>query len=570
MSILRQYLRGDDKADKLAITEVDLSEKNLTEVSAPFIADIINHLHVHSLWLYNKGDLGTHVETLITKTKTLRVLHINKIRVSGIAAIRNALVNNWIISLEELNLNDDDKFAMRIYNTFTKFELPNIHQSYDDVIDISGHSLFPYEVASLGFFLSMSYHTKWKQLNLSKCHIGDHGMSILHQYLCGDKASKKEILEINLDENNLTGASSPLIADIISYLQVHTLLLHNNNITNVRDISTAVINFSTLKVLNLNDNGITAQEAGAISDMMLCLEELYVTNDTYNRKLNINNNNEKLDEVEKLSKGIGDCGAELLSKGIRDTKTLRVLNIGDNNIGPSGIITIANALVSNSSLEKLNANYNNEVGKNGTIAIAKTIINNKTLKKLLLNNVYTMDEEESSRIILRSLEHNNTITQVEFADISVSFDSGVIDISGRSLHPLQVKSLGLFLSKSHHRKWKQLKLSKCHIGDHGMRILHQCLCGDKVDTTEILEINLSENNLSEASSPLIADIISHLQVHTLLLCNNNITNVRDISTAVITSKVLDLDDNVIIPQEAEAIVSESDNSMMCIGVVLKQ
>ena len=58
-------------------------------------------------------------------------------------------------------------------------------------------------------------------------------MNIIHQYLCGDKANKQELTKVNLGCNNLTGASSHLIADIISHLQPHTLVLYNNNITNM-------------------------------------------------------------------------------------------------------------------------------------------------------------------------------------------------------------------------------------------------------------------------------------------------------------------------------------------------
>ena len=600
MSILHQYLCGH-RANKQEIIEIDLSENSLTGASSPLIADIISHLLVHTLSLHNNNitnvrdistalgtsstvkilnldnngitaqeaiaisdmmicleelyisDLGAEELTKgITHTKTLRVLHISNIGISGITAITNTLLNNS--SLEELNLNDNDKLAMRVIrslhhnNTITKFELPNVLQSYDDVIDISGHSFLPCQVESLGFFLSKSHQRKLKQLNLSKCHIGDH-MSILHQYLCGDKTNKLEITEINLSENNLTGASSPLIADIISHLQVHTLLLHNNNITNVRDISTAVITSSTLKVLNLDDNGITAQEAVAISDMMICLEELYISSKIYNREQNVNYSDNEF----------GDHGADLLSKGIANTKTLRVLHIADNNIGLSGITAIANALVNNTSLEELSLN-NNRIGQDGAIVIAKAITNNKTLKTLLLYNVNTMDGE-SAMIILMSLHHNNTITRVKLPNISVSFDGHVINISEYSLLPPQVVSLGLFLSKSQHRKWKELNLSKCHIGDHGMSILHQYLCGDKADKQEISEINFSENDLTRAS--LIADIISHLQVHTLWLHNNNITNVREISTAVITSstvKVLNLDDNGLTAKEAKVI----SDMMICL------
>ena len=159
----------------------------------------------------------------------------------------------------------------------------------------------------------------------------------------------------------------------------------------MRDISTAVINSSTLKVLNLDDNGITVQEAVAISDMMICLEELYISS----KRLYIGN--------YQASNKLGDLEAELLSKRITNTKTLRVLHF---NI--VGITAITNALVSNSSLENLN-----------------------------LNN----DDKLAMRIV-RS-PHHNTITKVELPILNSNDD--VIDISGHGLLPYQVVSLGFFL-----------------------------------------------------------------------------------------------------------------------------
>ena len=263
-----------------------------------------------------------------------------------------------------------------------------LSRSFDsDVIDINDHRLLPHQVVSLGFFLSRS-HRKWNKLLLIECHIGDRGMNIIHQYLCG---SKQKIAKIYLDMNDLTGASSHLIADIISHLQTHTLVLRDNNITNVRYISTAVVTTSTVKVLSMRSNDLTAQEAGAISDMMICLEELYI-------------NDNKL----------GDHGAELLSEGITNTKTLRVLNISRNNIGPSGTTAIANALANNTSLEKLYMS-GNAAGQDGAIALGNAITNNKTIKELLLADQYDYDvtvDKESAMIIIKSLYNNNTITKL--------------------------------------------------------------------------------------------------------------------------------------------------------------
>ena len=80
-----------------------------------------------------------------------------------------------------------------------------LSKSFDDgVIDINNHSFLPHQVVSLGFFLSRSQR-KWKKLNLHKCYLRDNDMSIIHQYLCGDKANTQEITKIDLSNNDLTG-----------------------------------------------------------------------------------------------------------------------------------------------------------------------------------------------------------------------------------------------------------------------------------------------------------------------------------------------------------------------------
>ena len=303
------------------------------------------------------------------------------------------------VTISQVILKDPVK-VLYLFQCFQEAEdnelCETLSRSFDSaVIDISNHRLLPHQVVSLGFFLSRS-HRKWNELNLSGCHIGDHGMNIIHQYLCGDKANKQEITKINLDYNDLTGASSHLVVDIISHLQPHTLWLMNSDITNVRDISTAVVTTSIVKELDMRSNGLTAQEAVAISDMMICLEEL-----------DICDNN------------LGDRGAELLSEGITNTKTLKVLEIRYNNIGASGTTAIANALTNNTSLEALGMS-GNAIGQDGATAIAKVITNNKTLKTLSLGD-RTMDEE-SVMIIIRSLHCNNTFESFQLCNTPLNDD----------------------------------------------------------------------------------------------------------------------------------------------------
>ena len=168
---------------------------------------------------------------------------------SGYATNNQRISNTVTISLDILEDPIKVLYLFQCYHPETQDnELCEIlSRSFDSgVIDISNHRLLPHQVVSLGFFLSRS-HMKWNELNLCNCHIRDRGMNIIHQYLCGDKANKQKVTNINLGNNDLTGASSHLIADIISHLQPHTLMLYDNNITNVRDISTAVTGSQQMK-----------------------------------------------------------------------------------------------------------------------------------------------------------------------------------------------------------------------------------------------------------------------------------------------------------------------------------
>ena len=254
----------------------------------------------------------------------------------------------------------------------------------DDAIDIHIRRLLPHQITSLGFFLSKSQR-KWKELNLYECNIGDHGVKILHQYIC---RSKVQIMNINFMDNNISVLSSDLIADIISHLQPHTVVLSDNNITNLRSISAAVSATCTVKVLHIWHNSITVQGAVAISELIVYLEEL-----------NIDDN--------KLS----DSGAEFLSEGIKSTNTLKILFIRYNNIKMSGTTAIADALEYNISLEVLNMSHN-AIGQDGAKAIAASIKNNKKLRTLSLRDDYTINE----KLALRSLWDNNTISELELPE----------------------------------------------------------------------------------------------------------------------------------------------------------
>ena len=560
MKVLHHYLCRDSTLKVQEIRVIDLSLNNLTGASSLPICEIITRYQPHTLKMnFNNintcvGDICTAVITtntirilcmesiglkalealaisdvmcfleelyirdnslgdngaaILSKgiefTNTLKVLDVgkNSITATGAIQIAKRLSNNT--SLEVLNMSDDtinqardtpivkpslwtdaatDEILIMIamkslcYNTSIKILL-NID---NDKIRISGYLLTPIQVE---YLVSILLHSRknWMMLNLFNCRIGDQGIKVLHQYLCGDNMNELKIRTMDLTSNKLTAASSLYICEIITHYQPHTLKLSYNNInTCVGDICTAAITTNTIKILCINGNDLKTQEASVISDVMCCLEELYIRDNS-----------------------LGDDGAVIISKGIRLTNTLRVLDIGKNKITVTGAAQIANSLSDNTSLEVMN--------------MSDGLWIDSTADEIL------------AMIALKSLCYNTSIK------ILTNLANDEIRLSGYQLNTNQFKHLGSILSSSY-KNWKTLNLSNCLIGDQGIKVLHDYLCGDKENAQKIRTIDLSFNSLTGTPS-LFTEIITCCQPHTLKLNYNNInTCVGDICTAVITTNTI--------------------------------
>ena len=93
-----------------------------------------------------------------------------------------------------------------------------------------------------------------------------------------------------------------------------------------------------------------------------------------------------------------------------------------------------------------------------------------------------------------------------------------INLQNQILKSCHIASLGFFLSKSQYT-WNSINLVNCNIREKGVQQLHQYFDA-RTDNSIVDEIDLSHNRLSHSTSPLLADVISWLQPHTLHLCNN--------------------------------------------------
>ena len=236
------------------------------------------------------------------------------------------------------------------------------------LVNLNNQKLIPYQVSSLGFFLSKC-HEDWKTIDLSSCNIGDHGISILQNYLRG-KMGTEQKRTLCLGRNDLTAASSPIIGNLIEHIQPYMLRLDNNKVNCLKDIASAVAATGCLKVLHIRQNSISAQATETISDMIVtCLEVL-----------------------DLFGNEIGDHGAAILSDAISKTKTLQALDIGCNRIGFEGGIKVANAIANNNTLEKLFL-YHNTLNSSAATALAVAANSNQTLCTLDVTNCSLTDSE---------------------------------------------------------------------------------------------------------------------------------------------------------------------------------
>ncbi|XP_065890344.1 protein NLRC3-like isoform X2 [Dysidea avara] len=415
---------------------LNMSDNIMDQNGATAIAEVIMNndmLKKLSLW----SDDTTDEESVMTVMKSLE--YNNSITVLDLpCTLKDSKIESIYFARY---FKDPVKFSSFLQCSQDKDLCKILSKSFNsDEIMLGGRRLLPSQVVYLVYLLSSS-HRKWKILNLFNCRIGDQGIGVLHRCLCGDKTHKQAITTIDLTLNKLTGASSLLIGETITHYQPQILRLGCNKITSLRDMSSAVIITNTLKVLFLDSNGLKAQEASALSDIMCCLEELYICNNDLGddgavilsggitqtsklRVLDIGDNkitttgtmtiansltyNTSIELLDIMGNAIGQDGATAIAEAITENRTIKELNIARCKILGTGAIAVANSLWHNTSLEILNMNHIT-IDQDGATAIAEAIMNNDTLKKLSLWNDDTIDEE-LAMIIMKSLYYNNSIT----------------------------------------------------------------------------------------------------------------------------------------------------------------
>ena len=219
----------------------------------------------------------------------------------------------------------------------------------EQVINLAHTRLSPSDVECLAILLSSSSHKEWKELNLSNCHIQDHGLQILQRGLRGSDVT---ITELWLWHNDLTAVSSSAISDLTITCRVKTLYIGDNNIDGEDDRLYRII-----------------------TDQSSMVEVLYMWNN------NLSSN-----------------GAIKLFTALSDGKKLRALYIYHNNITDEACDAIIMAMKKNTSLVELHMDHNPISGECAQLVVQALQYNN-TLRALSLNYDYPDDVKMKIRLL---------------------------------------------------------------------------------------------------------------------------------------------------------------------------
>jgi hypothetical protein len=219
--------------------------------------------------------------------------------------------------------------------------------------------------------------------------------------------------------------------------------------------------------------------------------------------------------------------------GLREAAKIAVIKLNEQNLNNDDVISLAKALMGNSSVTTLDLSHN-LVGGEGVKHLSLAIrIDNSITFIDLSNNLIGYDGIEYLSL---GLEKNTSITHIDLSFNMIGLSQCFRDKS--KLVELFEKSLGL----------KYLNLSYNHIGTEGAKILAKSLAKNQT----IYYIDLSNNSIEFEAIEILAN---------LFRLNENSS-----------LKYIKLHDNLITTEEARLLAKQLDkcNNITCIYTIAEE
>ena len=246
-----------------------------------------------------------------------------------------------------------------------------VAQQLGNGLNLSSTSLTPVDSLAVGYFLSsISLTTSNATVDLENCSLGDAGTKSLMQSICRsiDPHSKKLNTHFYLQNNEVHEEGASHIAEILDITNiVSTLWLGSNPIGDkgLQTIFEALKQNKKLKYLSVPNCGMT--DTGVVS-----LADALRTNNTLKNLVISNNINEVL----------GQKGLQIIFDALKQNKTLKFLDVSGCGMTDTGVASLADALHTNNTLQRLYIHRNGAITENGLTCLVEAVARHLRLKIL--------------------------------------------------------------------------------------------------------------------------------------------------------------------------------------------
>ncbi|PIO33631.1 hypothetical protein AB205_0134610, partial [Aquarana catesbeiana] len=225
----------------------------------------------------------------------------------------------------------------------------------------------------------------------------------------------------------------------------------------------------------------------------------------------------RIEQLHLVNTHLTDSSCPHLTSGIRNNQTLRTLNLSYNNLDGCHFSDLMAALTT-SRIEELHL-YNNHLTDSSCPHLASGIRNNQTMRTL-------------------DLSHNN-LQGPHFRDLMEALTTSQIEELHLDRNHLTHSSCPHLTSGIRNNQ----TLRKLNLNENNLEGPHFSDFMAALTTSQIEELHLSDNHLTDSSCPHLASGIRNNQtLRTLDLSWNNLEgpNFRDLMEALTTSRIEEL------------------------------
>ena len=354
---------------------------------------------------------------------------------------------------------------------------------------VANYLIAPFDCVVLAHFLSWC-DCSLKSLHLSNCGLTSESLEIMYRVNL-EHHGTTQIEEVNLSSNTKMITKLSLLSKLPMFehtkvLKVCSLLWqYHEGASCVVDLL-CLLNMRHLTTLEISVQA-PSRFFPPLVKMYLSLDKFWFENgiiDSQNavgifRSLEHNTSLKKLDlsENRQLAEGDSEEVGYAIERMLNVNKTLKVLNLSSCELHAAVATSILRSLQHNTSLEELDLSENSQLGDSEVVgcAIERVLNVNIKLKKLTLSSCELDTAVATS--IFRSLQHNTSLEELDLSENSQLGDSEVVGCAIERMFNVN-------------KKLKVLTLCSCELDTAVATSIFRSL----QHNTSLEELDLSENS----------------------------------------------------------------------------